>query len=198
MSLDYLKAKEKLLTSLDKDSRQFFIKNGYILEAAYYELLNNNLKAAEELFLLIKNENVRAKWALFVISMIKGVIYEYPTYLELRCFLEIDLNIFLNHYKGEYVEKIIRYADFMFTVNPETYKFIGRVFYNAGYIEQAMFFLERAKSYFYNDPELHYLISYIYFNSKEYTKCRLYLESCLRILPAYNPAVKLLKLLDNI
>ncbi len=193
MITDYKKAKEKLLTELDSDCQQFFVKKGYILENAYYELLADNLEKAKNLFNAIKGNDIRAHWASFMISMIEANIKEYPSYFELRNFLEIDLNILLHYFKGDYVEKIVRYADFMFTINPEVHKYIGRVFYNNGYLDQGMFFLDRAKNYFYHDPELHYLLAYIYNNNHQTAQAQKSLEDCIRILPEYFPAVDLLK-----
>ena len=197
MISDYKTAKEKLLTELDKDCQQFFIKKGYILENGYFELLSDNIEKAKILFNAIKDSDIRAHWAAFMISMIEADIREYPSYFELRNFLEIDLNILINYFKGEYVEKIVRYADFLFTINPEVHKFIGRVFYNNGYYEQGMFFLDRAKNYFYHDPELHYLIAYIYYNQNNLEKCKKALDDCIYILPEYYPAVNLLKKIKN-
>ena len=193
MILDYKKAKEKLLTSLDNECQQFFIKNGYILENAYFELLSDRIEKAKSLFSAIKENDIRAHWACFMISMIEENIKEYPSYFEIRNFLEIDLNILLTFFKGEYTEKIIRYADFMFTINPEVHKFIGRVFYNNGYFDEGMFFLERAKNYFYHDPELHYLLAYISYKNNEFKKAEKSLNDCLYILPEYYPAKHLLK-----
>ena len=65
MNLDYKKAKEKLLTDLDKDCQQFFIKKGYILENAYYELLSDNIEKAKILFDAVKDSDIRAHWASF-------------------------------------------------------------------------------------------------------------------------------------
>ncbi len=193
MISDYKKAKEKLLTELDADCRQFFVKKGYMLENAYFELLSDNIQKAKNLFNAIKQNDIRAHWASFMISMIEADIREYPSYFELRNFLEIDLNILINFFKGDYVEKIVRYADFMFTINPEVHKFIGRVFYNNGYDEQGMYFLDRARSYFYHDPELHYLLAFIYYNRKNFEKAEKALNDCIYILPEYYPAVNLLK-----
>ena len=197
MALDYETAKEKLLTSLDENCQQFFVKNGYILENAYYELLSENLEKAKNLFNAVKNNDIRAHWAAFMVSLIEGDVREYPSYFELRNFLEIDLNILLTYFKGNYVENIIRYADFMFTINPEVHKFIGRVLYNNGYREQGMFFLDRAKNYFYHDPELHYLLAYIYYCDKDYQRAQKAANDCLYILPAYFPAVSMLKKLKD-
>ena len=197
MNLDYKKAKEKLLTDLDKDCQQFFIKKGYILENAYYELLSDNIEKAKILFDAVKDNDIRAHWASFMISMINSDIREYPSYFELRNFLEIDLNILMHYYKGDYVQNIVRYADFMFTINPEVHKFIGRVFYNNDYPEQCMYFLEKAKSYFFHDPELHYLLAYIYYKSNKINDAEKALKDCIYVLPGYFPAVNLLKKIKN-
>ena len=189
MILEYSKEKEKLLTNYDENCRQFFIKKGYPLEYGYCQILEDNLDEAKRIFNGLKDVDVRAHWALFMISLIEGNVLEYPTYFELRNFLEIDLNILIHYYKGDFVEKIVRYADFMFSINPEVYKFIGRVFYNNNLFEQSKFFLKRAKSYFYNDPELHYLLAYIFYSIKDYTRARIATNDCLAILPKYYPAV---------
>lgn len=193
MITDYEKAKQKLLTSYDLSCQQFFVKKGYLLESGYCELLSDNIDNAKKIFSLIKDSDIRAHWGYFLILMIEGIIYEYPSYFELRNFLEIDLDILINYFKGDYVEKIIRYADYMFTINPEVHKYIGRVFYNNDMKEQAMFFLNRARNYFYHDPELHFLFAYIYYNDKDYQKAQKALEDCLYILPNYFPAKDLLK-----
>lgn len=196
MISDYKKEKEKLLAVQDLSCRQFFLDNGYLLEYAYCELLNDNLYIAKEVFSSLREKDIRANWAALMISMIEGNISEYPSYFEIRNFLEIDLNILIKYFKGNYVENIIRYADFMFSINPETHKFIGRVLYNNGLEQQAMFFLERARSYFYHDPELHYLRAYIYYNKGETIRARKALEDCLFVLPEYFPAVDLLRKID--
>ena len=192
MDLNYKNAKQKLLTDLDKDCQQFFIKNGYMLENAYYELLSDNINKAKILFDAIKDYDIRAHWASFMISMINSDIREYPSYFEIRNFLEIDLNILLHYFKGDYVQSIIGYSDFLFTINTEVHKFIGRVFYNNDYPEQCMFFLDKAKNYFYHDPELHYLLAYIYYKNGDYKRAEKALNECVYILPGYFPAVNLM------
>ena len=198
MILDYKKAKENLLTDRTLECQHFFAQKGYPLELGYCKVLSDDLESAKKIFTLIKDSDVRASWALFMISLIEGNIVEYPTYFGLRNFLEIDLNILIHYFKGNYVENIIRYADFMFTINPEVHKFIGRVLYINRFEDSAMFFLERAKNYFFNDPELHYLLAYIYFVNREYEKAQKSLSECLAILPKYFPAIHLLEKIEQI
>ncbi len=193
MITDYKKAKKNFLAAKIQGCRKFFEFNNYKLEQAYCEIVLDNLAKARQLFEEIENQDARAHWGLVMLECIKGNISRYPTYFELRNFLEIDLNILITYCKGNYVEKLVRYADFMFTINPETHKFIGRAFLNNNMKPQAMFFLKRAKDYFYHDPELHYMLAYIYKEDGDVELSKKSAETCLEILPNYAPAKALLK-----
>ena len=128
-------------------------------------------------------------------NLIQGKITTHPTYFQIRNFLEIDISLLILYCKGNYVEKIIKYADFMAFYNPECYKFIGRAFWANKLMPAAMFFLRKAKDKFYQDPELHYLFAYIYYYEEhDKVKCEKSVQTCLRILPEYAPAKNLIKL----
>lgn len=193
MIFDYKTAKNNFLSGKFQGCKKFFEANGNKLEQAYCEIILDNLKGARKIFEDIEQNDARAHWGLIILDFIKGAVSKYPTYFELRNFLEIDLNLLIMYCKGDYVEKIIRYADFMYTINPEVYKFIGRVFLNNGMKTQAMFFLIRAKDRFYQDPELHYIMAEIYYKDGDIDLCKLALGKCLEVLPKYAPATALLK-----
>ncbi len=190
---DLEKAKNKLLTfALDSECQSFFEKNNYRLELAYCKLLNDELKEAENLFSDLQDLETRARWGNMVTKILLEKQAPYPTYFDLRNFLEIDLNLLINYEKGEYVEEIIKYADMFSSVNPETYKYIGRVFLNNNLHSYGKFYLERAKTYFYHDPELHVMLGYVYEAEGKTERALNSIENCLRILPEYYPA-KVLK-----
>ena len=191
--MNYETAKEKFLTGKINESKTFFIKHKFKLEHAYCLILEDKLNEAEKTLLKIEKQDQRAHWLLVMIGFIKGIAEKYPTYFELRNFLETDLNILIQYYKGDYVEKIIRYADYMFTINPEVYKYIGRVFLNNDLKQQGLFFLNIAKNRFYQDPELHYLLAQTYYTNKDYENCKHAIQACLSILPGYAPAIMLSK-----
>ena len=193
----YAQIKNDFLSGKIKGCRAYFEDNGYFIEAAYSCIILDKLDKAEELFLKTKDMDIRANWGLFLLQMIKGDIKSFPTYFQIRNFLELDLNILILYCKGNYIEKIIKYADFMAYYNPECYKFIGRVFWANNLISAAKFFLRRAKDKFYQDPELHYLLAYIFYNEKDIEHCKKALNTCLEILPEYNPAKKLLQQITN-
>ena len=196
MELKYEKVKEDFLSGRLKGCRVFFEENKFYVEAGYCYIVLDKLEKAQEMFNLAKDYDVRAKWRLLLIQMIKDDIRSFPTYFQVRNFLELDLNILILYCKGNYVEKIIRYADFMAYYNPECYKFIGRAFWANNLIPAALFFLRKAKDKFYQDPELHYLLAYIFYhNEKNIEQCKKSLNTCLEILPEYAPAKSLLKIL---
>jgi len=195
---EYERAKKDFLSGRIKGCRAFFENNRYYTQAAYCCLILDEINKALELFKLDKGSDIRADWGCFLVQLLKADINSYPTYFQIRNFLEIDINIFILYCKENYIEKIIRYADFMAYYNPECYKFIGRVFWANNLMPAAMFFLNRAKDKFYHDPELHYLLAYIYFyNNRDYSKCKKALTTCLELLPKYAPAAALLKKLEQ-
>lgn len=187
--VEYEQVKKDFLAGRLKGCRAFFESNQYYLEAGYCCIVLDELDKAEKLFQYAKDSDIRASWGLFLLQLLRGDIKSFPTYFQIRNFLELDLNILILYCKGDYVEKIIRYADFMAYYNPECYKFIGRAFWANNLMPAAMFFLRKARDKFYQDPELHYLLAYIFFhNEKNVAQCHKSLNACLEILPEYAPA----------
>ena len=184
MTVEYEQVKKDFLSGRIKGCRAFFEQNKYYTEAGYCYIILDKLEKAQQMFEYAVKYDIRAHWGLFLLQLLSGKISRQPTYFEVRNFLEIDLNILILYCKGDYVERIIRYADFMAFYNPECYKFIGRAFWANDLIPAAMFFLRRAKDKLYNDPELHYLLAYIYYSKEnDMAKSIKALETCLNILP---------------
>lgn len=192
MTMNYEEVKKDFLSGKIKGCKTYFENNNYYVEAGYCCIVLDELDKAKELFQKVQEVDTRAKWGLILLQMIKGDILTFPTYFQIRNFLELDLSILILYCKGEYVEKIIRYADFMAYYNPECYKFIGRAFWANNLMSAAMFFLRRAKDKFYQDPELHYLLAYIFYNNdRNIDLAKKALGACFGILPEYAPAKKL-------
>ena len=194
----YLKYREKFLSGDDNKCRAYFEKNGYYVEFAYCELVLGRLDKAYKIFDKHCKENTRAYWGKFLLQMILNKVSIMPTYFEIRNFLEIDINILLTYKKYNYVEKIISFANFMSEYNPETYKYIGRVLWTNNFIKESLLFLEGGKNILYKDPELHYLLAYIYYyNNKDSSKALKSLNTALEILPRYFPACNLKQIITS-
>lgn len=197
MNKKYEQVKNDFLTGKFKDCKTYFEKNKYYVEAGYCYLILDKFDKAKNCFEKQQYTDPRAHWGLLLLQMISGQITTVPTYFEVRNFLEIDLDIFFTYKKVYIIERIIAYCDFLAVYNLECYKFIGRAFWSHNYIPAGMFFLQKAKDKLYTDPELHYLLAYIYYyNEKDINKCNKELETCLNLLPQYAPANKLKKILN--
>lgn len=193
MNLDsYSEAKKDFLSG-DLSSEDFFLQNNYLLEYGYCRLLSGDVKAASSAFSQIVDVDFRANWAEKLTKFIRGQMVDFPSYFQIRNFLEIDLNLLIKAGQAQFVENIINCSNLFYSINPESYKFIARVMLNNGFVEVALFYLKKAKDKFYMDPEMHYMFANCYIKSGEINKAKDSLNSCLTIMPGYYPAEKLLK-----
>lgn len=191
MTTKYQQVKRDFLSGRLKGCRDYFETHNYPLEAGYCYMVLDNFVKAKELFEKAKVNDIRGHWGLMLLQMIEEKISMSPTYFEVRNFLEADLDIFMTYCKGDIVQQIIKYADFMAFYNMECYKFIGRAFWAHNFMTPAMYFLQKAQDNLYKDPELHYLLAYIYYTNKDIKNCTREIDICLEILPQYAPAMML-------
>lgn len=188
----YLEAKSKFLSG-DLSVEDFFKQENFLLEYGYCKLLAGDIQNAKVIFSKIANNDFRADWAIKLIQFIECSVSTLPSYFQIRNFLEIDLNLLIQSGQVQFVENIINGADLLYSINPESYKFIARVMINNDFFEIALFFLNKAKDKFYYDPEMHFMFANCYLKKENVTKAKEALKNCLVILPEYFPAKKLLQ-----
>ena len=200
----YEQNKQKLFNGDLKNSKTFFAKNGYVLETAYCKLLEEDYKGAKHLFLTLRDKDTRAQWGYKIASILQRKhstepinADELPSFFQLRNFLEVDLNLFIQYNKGDFVQILCAYSDAFADINLESYKFFARAFHFNGYPEFADYFIQKAKDYFYKDPELHYHIALMEYSRGNLQGAQQYCFSCLYILNNYYPAQKLLSELSQ-
>ena len=170
----------------------FFDKSGSVsvlpktVEAGYLSILNGDLTIALKNFSVV--DSPRAKWGITLCEILSGQINNNPTYFGIRNFLEIDLDFLLKNEKIDYVEYILGASDFLSTINQEVYKYIARVMLENNFYNASLKYLEKSKSQFYRDAELHYLFAKYYFMHRDYESADYYINECASILPDYYPA----------
>lgn len=192
MNLESYKDAKNKLVSGDISVESFFKQNNYALEYGYCCLLAGYPDEAKSSFEKISNSDTRADWALKLIQFIELYVPQVPSYFQIRNFLEIDLNLLIQFGQAQFVENIINGADLLYTVNPESYKFIARVMLNNDFLDLALFYLDKAKEKFYYDPEMHFMLATCYVKKGEKLLARAEIRNCLAILPDYFPAKTLL------
>lgn len=193
--MDYNIAVKKLYNGEANECLDFFYKNGYNLEYAYSLLLSGKIIEAKEI--ADSNDSVRYDWLSKLITICGGGI-EYPTYFQLRSFLEIDLSMLIKAKKINYVNNILRLAEKFQGINSECYKFFGRCLLKNGFKKESKIFLDRSLNDYYNDVELHYLYVEYYLSCGDKKQAKIAAKKCLKINPEYYPAKKTYKELASI
>ena len=87
--MEYRKATELLLNGHPQDCIEFFKTNNNSLEYAYALLLTSRIK--ESKYVVEQQDSVRSDWLKKLLLVLEGEIV-YPTYFQIRNFLEIDLS----------------------------------------------------------------------------------------------------------
>ena len=179
--------KEKFFFFYDDCSDIAILPNS--LEHAYLAVLNNDLSYSKEIFSAL--DSPRAKWGKVFVSVLEGFLDVYPTYFQIRNFLEIDLDFLLKNNKIGYVEQFLGSLDIMSAINQESYKFAARVMYENNLYSAALNYMEKSKQIYYNDPELHFMFSRYYMENHNYEQAYYYICECLKLIPDYFPAIQL-------
>src|SRR5574344_1783800 len=187
----YEKAKTELLSGNISACEDFFSKNGFDLELGYCKFLNGELLNAYKIFEKLGEQSPRAIWAKGIIDLFLKKEMFFPTYFQLRNFLEIDLDLFLSAKKPEYIDKMLEFTHFFNSINLECYKFVARFLMNNSYEELAYKYMEKGKHYFYQDPELHIMLANYFMKLGEQDKALTSVKTCLKLLPNYFPAKRL-------
>lgn len=167
-----------------KDNKIIYKTEG--VEHAYFAILNSDLNLARKIFETV--DSPRAHWGLAFVDILKGYIEKYPTYFEIRNFLEIDLDFLIKNEKIDYIEQLLGSLDLLKNINQEVYKYTARVMFENRFYKSCREYLEKSKDIFYNDPELHFLYAKYYIKTREYDNADFHLDECLNILPDYYPA----------
>ena len=159
------------------------------IEHAYLCILEDDILTANAVFETI--DSPRGKWGKSITDILLGYTEKFPTYFEIRNFLEIDLNFLLKNEKIDYVEQILGSLEYLILINQETYKYTARVFYENKLYNVCRKYMEKSKNILYNDTELHFMYATYFLNSQEYIEAFEAIQECLKILPDYYPAKKM-------
>lgn len=166
------------------------------IECAYLLILKDDLVGALNIFRQI--DSPRALWGRVLVEILKGYTENYPSYFDIRNFLEIDMDFFLKNNKINYVEQLLGAIDFFEEINQEAYKFVARVMIENKLYNVAKKYLDKSKSVYYKDPELHFIYAKYYLYTHEITCAKYHIDECLKILPDYYPAKCLKSEIENL
>lgn len=157
------------------------------IEHGYLAVLNEDLVSAEKIFSDVSS--ARANWGCIFVSILTGIMKEFPTYFQIRNFWEIDLDLLIKNQKIPYVEQLLGAQTVLSAVNQEIYKYTARVMYENKLYSAALKYMNEAKNVYYNDAELHFLLAKYYLRVNDYKESLFYINECLKLVPDYYPAI---------
>lgn len=160
------------------------VEHGYLL------ILDNDLLGAKQIFAQV--DSPRGKWGYVLCSILSGYLEKYPTFFQLRNFLEIDLDFLIKNEKIEYIEQFLGALDILATINIETYKFTARAMFENNLYSLSLNYMEKSKKIHYKDPELHFMLAKYYLKMHDQKTAMHYINECAKILPDYYP-IQILK-----
>ena len=190
--------------SLNKIAQEFFIggdflnaKNLYeklnmLLELAYCELYLGNFEKAKKIVSMLQKNSPAVEWINTLLQMIETNLVDYPTYLQIRNFYEIDLNNLFLCGQKQWIENVINHVPLLASLNPEVFKLTARVLKNNNQDELAKRFLKKSLDIYFYDSETHFLLAEIYLKENEVDIARKHLRYACEN-GNYFPAEKLLE-----
>ena len=142
-------------------------------------------------------ESSAVKWGNCLINLINLNLEYFPSFIQIRNHLECDLGYLIQANRIEYAESLIKSEEILASINPETYKFIGKALFNNGFANLSINYFMKSQSIMPNDPETYYHLGRYSHLAGSYTEARQMLEHCIAINRHYYPAEKLLSKINT-
>jgi len=177
-------------------SAKIFKQTNELYKYAYCQFLLKNINEARKLWSKLPISPAQ-NWSLFFCELFFDKTTTVPSFLQIRAFLERDLNMFLKLTLTEYVQKIIDISDFLFDINPETNKLIAKTFLYNNYPQYAKEYFDRAFDYTNQDAELYYLLGVYNYAIGEISDAKYSFQKALTLNENYIPAKNLLQKISN-
>ena len=183
------RAKTFLMTGIFEESAKLYNQLKMSFEEGYCYLLLGNIDQAEIIWNDLGDENPWLLWGRSLIEILRGELQNYPTYLQLRNFMEVEMSIFLKFGRNDLFDKVLGALEVLKEINPECYKYVGRVLLNCGQARRALYYLSKFCDINFNDPEIQYLLAKCYVELGFTGLAHSAIANCLNIAPNYYPAV---------
>lgn len=169
-----------------------FRQLGLDYEAGYCQLLKGFHFMAEKVWSMSNPDAFDISWGLSLITFLNGGRLKYPLYFQIRSFLEQDINMFYKMGREDYVQKLLEHASVFAQINPESFKFFGRVLFHNEKYALAKELLNFSLDVCYKDPETHFLIAGLHIINGDTSAAQKSLKTAIDVSDGYYPAEKLL------
>ncbi len=186
-------AKEFFYQKHYNEASDLFMELSMFYEAGLCKLLSNDPKCAGEIWHSVENPCTATKWGLIVLDLIELKHKETPGYFQIRGFLEVYINLFIENKLFKHADALVSAYKIFSSRNYESCKFIARALFAQGYYELALEFIEKSREICYPDPEGILIEAQCFLERGLYNKSLKSTIEVLKILPEYAPALDLRK-----
>jgi len=193
-----LTAKKYFYEKKYKKALDIFIEQHDYYACGLCSLLLKNTELAKKYWELDKKNSPASLWGLCILDIINLNPQIKPKFFQIRAFLEIYLNLFLENNLIEWAENLISFNELFFRINPESHKFIARALYANGYFDIAITFCKKSLGFFYGDPEALLILAQCYYLNKNMDDAKDTIQKAIAISPDYYPAKLFKGVLDKL
>jgi tetratricopeptide (TPR) repeat protein len=192
ISLYELQGQAYLQLSQYQEASEVFQRADNLYLQGYALLLKGEHDAAYAIWqpLLEKRPN---HWCGCLQGMATFQLKQFPTFLQIRNFLESDIVALFEAGQLSVLKNILAHTDFMADIHYEAPKYVGRAFLNVGEYPKAQLYLLKAQKLLPNDPEAYFHLAQLYVKQGDVERARLMLNQCLLISPAFYPGLTLMR-----
>ena len=185
------KAKECFYQKKYTEALKLFMEEEDWYAVGLCSLLLGDTESAEKYWGKKRNDCPASDFGLCILEYIKLKTTKMPTFFQTRAQLEIYLNLFIENNLIEWAENLISCCDFLYSSNPETYKFIARALFANGYFKLAMRFCKKTLNIYFCDPEALLILAQCNFLLGNLGEALDSINRTLDMVPEYYPAILL-------
>jgi tetratricopeptide (TPR) repeat protein len=164
-------------------------------QAGFCELLQGKIDVAKDLWSNIPNSEATS-WGKSLIELLNLKFNSLPTFIQIRNHLECDIGYFIQAERLDFVENMVKSADILSSVNPETYKFIGKALFNNGFANLSIKYFLKGQKIVPQDAEIYYHLGQYSYLVGAFQEGKQILDQCLALNKYYVPARGLLEKIE--
>ena len=174
-------------------AKEAYIHANNTVGVVFALIMLSDLDEAE--FYLLKSSNSPAKaWCGFLIELFRQkYIKNWPTFLQIRQFLEFTTYHLLIAKNHEYFKSFILNLDELMKINMDSEKIIASAYFHAGEIDEAIFYFISAVRKNEFDGEIYFNLAQIYLLKNDLPEALSMLTNASLLLPEHYPTEALLE-----
>ena len=177
-----------------ESARNIYIKANNLAGIAFSFILLKEIQKAKEV--LVNTPDSPAKfWCEFLAELFgeKNNVQKYPSFFEIRHFLELTVYLLLRSKNHHYINLIIKNLNKLLEINLDSEKFIGYAYFHFGDLENAVSLLNNAIKKNQYDGEIYFVLGKLYLQKGSVHDALAMLGNAQLFLPDHAPTKELLE-----